>query len=108
AGASPGRASLAVVAGRAAGLLAYRQPCPPGGVRDRLGELPAREGLRHRRGEDVPDQVVAAGRQRHRDLAVGTAVELAGPAGAGAAALGEPAVLDVEQPLVDEPVEVEA
>jgi len=82
-----------------------------GGARlagERGGQVAALERSRDGSGEHRAHQVVAAGRQRHLDLDRRAPVELRRPAGAGPAASGQPAVLDVEEPCLDETVEVEA
>ena len=52
-------------------------------------------------------QVVLPVGQRHGHLALGAPVQLGGPPRAGPAPPGQPAELDLEQALVDQPVQVE-
>ena len=61
-----------------------------GRLREGLVERGLGVGAAQGRGEDVADQVVTTRRQRDRELAVGAEGELAGPAGPGTGAVGEP------------------
>ena len=58
-------------------------------------------------GEEPGGEVVLAGREAHRQLALGAPVQLRGPSGARSLTAAEPAELGGEQPVGDEPVEVE-
>ena len=64
-------------------------------------------GFVDRGGEQPGGEVVVAGREAHRQLALGAPVQLRRPPGAGSLTAGEPAVLGGQQPVGDEPVEVE-
>ena len=59
------------------------------------------------RGQQTPGQVVVPLGQGHRDVALGPPVELRRAAGAGSGATGAALEADVEQALVDQPVQVE-
>ncbi len=59
-------------------------------------------------GKHPPDHLVVPRRQAEAHLALGAPVQLRGSAGPGPGAPGQPLVLDLEQPFVDQPVEVEA
>jgi hypothetical protein len=79
------------------------------------GDLP--EGVEHRRaaptglgdrlGHEPTGELVLALRQGDGDVSGRTSVELGRSAGTRPAAAGEPSELDVEQPVVREPIEVE-
>ena len=64
-------------------------------------------GFVDRGGEQPGGEVVLAGREAHRQLALGSPVQLRRPPGAGPLTAGQPAVLGGQQPVGDEPVEVE-
>ena len=69
--------------------------------------LPGRLGLGHRGGQQVAGQVVAALGQGDRDAQSARRYSFDGPPGARPGAAGAPLEDDLEQPVVDEPVEVE-
>jgi hypothetical protein len=58
-------------------------------------------------GEQARRDVVATGRERQLELALRALVQLRGAAGARARPAGQPAERDLEEPGVDQPVEVE-
>ena len=75
----------------------------------RLGRFPA--SFRTRSPSSCPRSVatwvVLAGREAHRQLGVGPSIQLRRSPRAGTLTAGEPAELGGEQPVGDEPVEVE-
>jgi hypothetical protein len=101
----PSRGLLGLLGGRGS---AHPAPFGEGRVVEGGLDLEAvGRGAFHAAGQDVADQVVAPGGQRDGPLSVGAAVELRGPTGSRAAAAGEPTELDVEEPVLDEALEVE-